>query len=326
MNTLSHNYKHLSIIERAQIELLLKQNKSISKIAALLNRSKSTICLEINKHKYNNKYSACIAQNRADKAKTTPRKQRKFCNIDLLHFIERQLKERWAPETIAEKWSQRNPQNPVSHTSIYTIIKKHRPNWHKYLAYQKQRKYHTGKKGKTLIPDRVDISQRPQIVDERTRIGDFEADTVVSKQSKTCLAVFVDRAVRLYKIAKMPDKSAEQMSIKTIQTLSKLNPKTITYDNGTENANHMETNKILGTQSYFCRPYKSQDKGLIENRNKILRQFLPKKTNFDLITDEQLATIETQINNRPLKCLNWLSPIQAFNIALNDTQTLNRST
>lgn len=313
MGTLLHSYKHLSIIERAKIELLLNQGKSMSAIARELNRSKSTICVEINTHKYHGKYTTHIAQNRADKAKILSHQHRKISNTPLRMFIEQHLKRRWSPEIIAEIWSQLHPQTPVSHTTIYNIIKRYRPEWRKYLAYQKQRKYHTGKAGKNLIPERVDITERPKIVEDRIRVGDIEADTVVSKQSKTCLAVFADRASRLYKILKIPNKSAEEMKAATIKVASKLHAKTITYDNGTENTLHMEVNDALDTQSYFCRAYRSTDKGLVENRNKILRQFIPKKTNFDLINNEQLLKIEFEINNRPMKCLNWRTPQQVFN-------------
>ena len=88
--------------------------------------------------------------------------------------------------------------------------------------------------------------------------------------------------------------------------------KTITYDNESENMKHEELNKLLGCKSYFCRPYCSADKGSIENRNKILRQFLPKKTNFDLISDDTIANIQAVINNRPLKLLNWNAPSDAL--------------
>ena len=98
----------------------------------------------------------------------------------------------------------------------------------------------------------------------------------------------------------------------TVKTFKNYPIKSITYDNGTENMNHLIANKILHCQSYFCRPYCSADKGSIENRNKILRQFLPKKTNFDLISDDTIANIQAVINNRPLKLLNWNAPSDAL--------------
>ena len=110
----------------------------------------------------------------------------------------------------------------------------------------------------------------------------------------------------------MKNKSAEEMLKATVKTFKNYPIKSITYDNGTENMNHLIANKILHCQSYFCRPYCSADKGSIENRNKILRQFLPKKTNFDLISETKIFKVQTTINNRPMKALNRHSPSEVF--------------
>ena len=110
----------------------------------------------------------------------------------------------------------------------------------------------------------------------------------------------------------MKDKSAAEMLKATVKTFKNYPIKSITYDNGSENMNHLIANKILGCDSYFCRPYCSADKGSIENRNKILRQFLSKKTNFDLISEDTIAIIQKAINDRPLKLLNWNAPSDAL--------------
>lgn len=167
----------------------------------------------------------------------------------------------------------------------------------------------SARKSKTIIPYRVDISERPQEISGRNTFGDWEADTVISARGgKSCLAVFVERKTRLYKIVKMKDKSAASMLSATIKALKPFTVRTITYDNGSENVNHYLVNQILGCKSYFCPPYRSSDKGSVENRNKILRQFLPQKTNFDLISVSNIANIEAVIINRPLKLLDWASP------------------
>ena len=125
-----------------------------------------------------------------------------------------------------------------------------------------------------LIPERVDISERPDVINNRERFGDFEVDTVISaKGGKSCLAVFVDRKTRYYWLVKMKNKSAEEMLKATVKTFKNYPIKSITYDNGSENIKHEKLNKLLGCQSYFCRPYYSADKGSVESRNKILRQF-----------------------------------------------------
>ena len=219
--------------------------------------------------------------------------------------------------TIASLWNKDHRQH-ISHSMIYDIIKKHRPEWNKYLIYNGVHKYRRKGRNKQIkIPYRVDISQRPIEINLRNRIGDIEADTVISSRSgKSCLAVFVDRKTRYYWIRKISSKSSLEMSRATCYALKDIPVKTITYDNGTENVDHMYVNRKLGCQSYFCRPYCSSDKGSIENRNKILRQFLPKKTNFDLRSDEQLAIVQDAINNRPLKVLNWNTPKYMLSRAL----------
>ena len=151
------------------------------------------------------------------------------------------------------------------------------------------------------------------VVNNRERFGDFEVDTVISaKGGKSCIAVAVERKSRYYILRKILDKSATSMNNALIDMLKNTIVKTITYDNGSENMKHEKLNKLLGCQSYFCRPYCSADKGSIENRNKILRQFLPKKTNFDLISQHQIDIIRNKINNRPMKVLNWNTPCSLF--------------
>ncbi len=300
----SHTYTHISIIERTKIEVFIDQGMGVSAIARVLNRAKSSISCEIKRGRYNGKYTARIAQARSHKAKQLPRKLKAAQNQSLMHKIERLLRKRWSPEIIAHYLEEK-----ISHTTIYTIIKTIRPQWRKYLAYQKKSKYHKGYGRKYLIPYRTDIGLRPN----EKSFGDYEADTLISAQpGKAALAVFVERKTRLYRIIKMPDKIAHSIFKATFQALKGSPVNSITYDNGSENSEHFVINRLLGCASYFARPYRSTDKGLIENRNKILRQFLPKKTNFDLITNEQINKIENQINERPMKCLKWKSPKQAF--------------
>jgi IS30 family transposase len=292
----------IAIIERSKIETLNNLGWSIGQIAAELGRSKSSIHYELSRYKDQTKYRAALAQHRADMARAAVRKRSKASDWELLHRIERLIKKRYSPEIIAHLLG------CISHTTIYTIIRTIRPEWRKYLVCRIKRKYRKGYK-KILIPDRVNISARPPDV----AFGDIEADTVISSRSgKSCLGVFVDRATRIYKVVKMLNKGADEMVKAAQRALNGLSVRTITYDNGTENAKHGEINRLLGCESYFCRPYHSWEKGLIENRNKILRQYLGKKTNFDLISQEQLDIIENEINERPMKCLNWDSPNQAF--------------
>lgn len=302
-------YKQLTAEERGKIEAYLTLGCSISKIAGLINRSKSTISEEVRRGKYKGKYISHIAQNRAKKRRSESHKHSKWRDIELLCFIGKQLKMKWSPEIISHALSENGVK--FSHTSIYTVIKKHRPEWLKLLTHQGKKLKHSASVGK--IPNRVSIEKRPKIVDSRKRFGDWEADTVLScRGGKACLAVFVERKSRLYRLAKMQDKSAGEMLAATIRTLKNQGVKTMTYDNGSENINHELVNNLLNCKSFFCNAYHSWEKGSIENRNKILRQFFPKGTNFDLISEDEILKVQNKINDRPMKALNWHSPAEVF--------------
>ncbi|MBQ3565386.1 MAG: IS30 family transposase [Alphaproteobacteria bacterium] len=236
-------------------------------------------------------------------------KHSKWRNSELLYFIANHLKMKWSPEIISHALSENGIK--FSHTSIYAVIKKHRPEWRKLLIHQGKKLKHKASVGKII--NRASIEKRPKIVDSRKRFGNWEADTVVScRGGKSCLAVFVERRSRLYRLAKMKDKSAGKMLTATIRTLKNQGVKTMTYDNGTENANHGFANSILNCKSFFCNGYRSWEKSSIENRNKILRQFFPKGSNFDLISEGEIHKVQKAINDRPMKALNCHSPAGVF--------------
>jgi IS30 family transposase len=159
------------------------------------------------------------------------------------------------------------------------------------------------------------IDQRPQAIATRNDAGHWEADTAISRQSKAAIMAIVERKSRFIIVKKVKAKTAEYMHLAIVTCLT-LFPhwlrKTITYDNGTENAYHEKTNKALKTKSYFCNPYHSWEKGSIENRIGIIRQYFPKKTNWALIPQNKLDSIAHKINSRPMKCLGFKSPYEVF--------------
>ena len=168
-----------------------------------------------------------------------------------------------------------------------------------------------------IIKNKVNISEREQDANERLVFGHFEADTIFSCHgSKSALLVIVDRFTRKTKIKKLERKTASLTSSSIVFALSEYNIThihSITYDNGCEFAEHEFVNKKLHCKSYFCNAYHSWEKGMVENINGLIRRFLPKKTNFDNITDEQLLKIENWINNRSMKILGWKSLNQIYN-------------
>ena len=231
----------------------------------------------------------------------------------LISKIDALLQKKWSPEIISHHLLTVYDIK-FSHTSIYRLINKHRVEWRKYLICKGKRQNETKHKtSATLIPNRVGIEERPSEINERKVFGHFEADTVLSGNGgKSCVSVFVERVSKKYFLIKMPDKTSGSMVAATMKALGKLDIKSLTYDNGSENVQHSLVNNLLNCKSYFCAPYHSWEKGTIENRNKILRQFFPKGTNFDLITENNLRKIEALINDRPMKVLDWRSPNDVF--------------
>jgi IS30 family transposase len=160
----------------------------------------------------------------------------------------------------------------------------------------------------------VSIRERPTPANARQEPGHWESDLVVGK-GRAALQVSVERKTRYTRLAKTRDKSAQAAHDALRQALHPVPPalrRTITYDNGSENTLHVEVNADLGTRSFFCDPYASWQKGTVENTNGLIRRFLPKGTDLDMIPEAHLAALEQWLNHRPRKCLNFQTPAEAY--------------
>ncbi|MBF0479997.1 MAG: IS30 family transposase, partial [Candidatus Omnitrophica bacterium] len=233
-------------------------------------------------------------------------------------YVHEQLKEQWTPELIAGRLKEDHPGYSISHEAIYQYIYEDAPELKKYLprSHRVRKKRKTGKASAVnRIPERVSIEQRPQQANDRSQFGHWEADTAVSRQSLASLAVLAERVSRLTKLKKIGHNNAKDFSNAVIEQLKFISPskrKTITYDNGKENMNHQNINASLGTQSFFCNPYHSWEKGSVEQIVGLVRRYLPKKTDFAKVSDDQIAYIEHQLNSRPRKCLGFKTPYEVF--------------
>jgi IS30 family transposase len=236
----------------------------------------------------------------------------------LRHYVRQRLQVGWSPELIAGRWSRGHPQTPISHEAIYQwiyaqarelipcLVRAHR---------KRQRRGYSRKHSKAHIPNRLPIDQRPVAAQDRQQAGHWEADTAVSRQSKAALQVSVERKTRFTKLTKLSRKGAREMRMALGRRLSGLPQHlrlTITYDNGSENAEHEKVNATLGTQSFFCQPYHSWERGTNENTIGLIRRWLPKKTNFAKIPNRTVKQIEHWLNHRPRKCLNFLTPAETL--------------
>ena len=164
------------------------------------------------------------------------------------------------------------------------------------------------------VPDRVGIENRPAIVDQKTRIGDWEADTIVGKNQKSALLTLVERVTRYTIICKLKNLKAEDTARAAVRALKahKGRVHTITMDNGKEFYQHTKIAKALKAETYFCRPYHSWEKGLNENTNGLIRQYFPKQTDFRNICDREIRRVQDELNHRPRKTLGYETPSVLF--------------
>lgn len=333
----------LSDGEIYQIEILCREGISVPEIAKRLGRHKSSLYefFQVNGIVYNRKKEAgkpgrlwkksgtkCKIRFSAQ-AVINKRKKRKsaasirYCRIEpwgkLEAYIAQKLRDYWSPDEIAGSWRVETGE-PLSKDTIYQHLYDHweREEIKKYLR-RKCKRYRNRKKEaihkKYCIQDRVMIDQRPDIINKRERIGDWEADTIVGKTHKQLIATFVERRTGYTCIRRLRRPTAISMLSETKNIFKDIPGKlrrSITYDNGKENALHYQLRNQMSIQTYFCFPYHSWEKWSIENLNMLLRQFIPKRTDFDTISDEQLQHYEYLLNSRPRKRLNYLTPHEVF--------------
>lgn len=318
-------YKHLSSEERDIIAVLRAKGKRITEIARALDRNKGTISREImrNKSPTYDVYLAHKAHERAVKRKEQSGKRPRLKTKMIRNYMMKKLRKLWSPELIAGRLSLEHPELSISHEAIYQFIydkeTRHKYNLVPLLARSHRKRLsrtHSHRHKESHIPRRISIEERPQHIENRIQPGHWEADTVISRKSKSALAVVLERKSRIMRVAKLKSKTAREFSSAINRRLSRYPDymrRTITYDNGSENVEHLRINKVLGTKSYFCEPFHSWEKGSVENSLGLVRRFFPKKTDFAIIDKEQVKKVEYLLNTRPKKCLNYKTPLEVFN-------------
>lgn len=315
-------YKHLNADERDILTVLKNKGHSSREIAKVLNRSPSTISRELKRNApaiYKGYYLPHKAQQRAEKRKRESHKRQRLKNETIRIYVEKHLQLRWSPELIAGRLKIEHPGLLISHEAIYQWIYHEAqhltPLLTRHHRRRKSRDY-SRKHKKSHIKDRTPIKERPEIVQQRLQIGHWEADTISCRKSYQAVQVCVERKARYSKLAKLKAKTSKAMSEALTRRLSCYPAdirRSITYDNGPENAMHRHTNKILGTASYFCDPFCSYQRGTVENTIGLVRRFLPKKTDLATVSQRRLRKIELWLNNRPRKCLGFKTPAEVFN-------------
>lgn len=303
------SYTHLSLGERYQISALKGAKHSINFIARELNRSPSTISRELRRNKSLRGYRVNYAHNEA----CARRSNNAFIIIaDVWGWVTDKLKQSWSPEQIA------GVNGNISHMSIYRYIWRDKRQggilW-QYLR-RKAKLYRKRLTAETRgrINDRVSIHERPCVVEERSRIGDWEADTVIGQYHKQAIVTLVERKTGLLKMKRVDNQTAQQVSQAMIELLKpvRLQVKTITSDNGKEFAQHKKVKQKLFSPFFFADAYASWQRGTNENTNGLIREFLPKGCDFRQVSDNEMQAIEDKLNNRPRKRLGFKTPNQVF--------------
>ncbi len=309
------HYTQLTREERYQIYALKTAGQSKAQIAKVLDRHKSTIGREIARNcglrGYRPKQANSLAESRRQE------KSARRIVPESWERVEKLLREYWSPEQISS-WLRQEEDIRVSPEWIYQYIlrdKQASGDLYIYLRCQKQRKKRYGAPDRRgQIKGRVSIDERPEVVNERSRIGDWEADTVIGKQGGDVLVTLVERKTRWSMIGKAPNRTAQEVQAVIVKRLLPLasHVKTLTYDNGKEFAFHQDIDEELQSNGYFAHPYHSWERGLNENTNGLIRQFFPKGKDLSEVSDEEIQGVMDKLNNRPRKCLGFKTPNQVF--------------
>lgn len=310
---------HLTQGQRYEISVLKKENYSLTSIGAIIGKHKSVVCRELqrNKNAPIDAYKADVAH-----AKYQARKTAKPVRINFTEsirtYVESRLRCRLSPEQIVGEAKLKGVKC-VSIERIYQHIwsnKRQGGDLHTYLRNKgkRYRKRGSSKDKRGIITNRVDISQRPAIVETRSRFGDFEADTIVGKDHIGGLVTLNDRMTGVIKIKKIITKEALEVASKIVDLLEPVKDlmHTITSDNGKEFALHQSVAQALNVDFFFAKPHHPWERGSNENNNRLIRQYFPKGTDFSFVNDQQVQEVEDAINNRPRKRFNFLSPLQVF--------------
>jgi len=308
-------YTQLTQEQRYQISALLKTEHSQTEIAAEICVNKSTISRELRRNRgkrgYRPKQAHRFAQQRRRKSAY------KRISTEIWTKIEEKLRQDWSPEQVSG-WLKKNRDTAVSHEWIYQHIysdKRTGGDLHKHLRCQKKRRKRIGdydRRGK--IPNQVSIEERPEIVEKRARIGDWEADTIIGAGKRGAIVTLVERKSRFTLLKQVARRTATAVEEAILDLLKpyQVSTHTITCDNGKEFANHQTIAQKLQANVFFAHPYSSWERGTNENTNGLIRQYFPKGSDFSSITEDQISFVKERLNDRPRKCLDFQAPVMVF--------------
>jgi len=327
-------YKHFTVEERELIQQGLWAKESIRHIAKQLNRSPSSVSREIKRNlpPEHYLYTPRLAHERALKKRSSRGRAERLKNDRIRRYVTAHLKKRWSPEQIAGR-IKIDLKETISPESIYQYIyaqihregrgfvKPGKEDLRPYLRRARRFRRPPGARRcqRLIKPKGPSIEDRPKVVEERKRLGDWEGDTVESVDHKPGINTLVERKTGKVCITRLVDRSAAATMAavtKRLRHLPKQARRTLTLDNGSENQCWPEIKQVTGTSCFYAHPYSSWERGSNENTNGLIRDYFPKKTDFTKIAVTELMFVEHELNNRPRKRLGYLTPNEAWSVAL----------
>jgi IS30 family transposase len=307
-------YTQLTQEQRYQLYALKQLHHSQSEIAQVLGVHRSTISRELRRNTgargYRPKQAQAKAVQRRIKAK--PRIAPATWKV-----VEEKLQQDWSPEQISG-WLARRQAIQISHEWIYQhILADQRAGGRLYThlrCYPKRRKRYGRHDRRGQLPNRVSIDQRPPVVEQRTRLGDWEADTLIGQRRRGALVSLVERTSRFTLIQPVTQCGADLVGQAVLDLLWPVHQRvrTITSDNGKEFANHVQVAEALQASFYFAHPYAAWERGTNENTNGLIRQYFPKQTDFSTVSPSAATDVANKLNHRPRKCLDFNTPFEVF--------------
>lgn len=310
-------YKHLSKSDRLSIYRGLQKGESLRSVAAALGRSPGTISREVARNKTPEVYLPDTALLKYKERRRHCHPKSRLSDGELRKYVLLKLEKGWTPELIAGRLRKRFKRTLVNHETIYKFIYESEigREWKLYEYLPRGKKKRTKQRGrktkKCAVKNRVFIEMRQKEANDRSEVGHWETDSVLFGH-RQALNTSADRLSRFTVLTKLPSRDAASTAFALTERLPRLTVKSITADNGPENALHEKVSLELKAPFFFCHPYHSWEKGTVENRNGVVRRYLPRKTNLDEISQAELDDIAFEINNRPMKCLNFSTPYEVL--------------
>lgn len=306
------SYHHFTLEERERLWELRQEGNSYHSISRKMGRNVSSISREINRNSNKDKtyhpWRACIQY--ILRRRKCKRRYRLTIDLDLYEWVTECLSKYWPPETIAAVWNLNLEHTTVSHSTIYAALYQKRLSGFSSKTHLRRRGRRRNSHNSATIKPEHSIHDRPKIIDERGRIGDWEGDTMYGSPGKGLLETCTDRKSRYLSAALLKTREKTETANMMVAALNSFQVQSITLDNGSEFADFKRVEEELKTTVYFADPHAPWQRPTNENTNGLLRFFFPKGIDFLKVSDQEVNDVLSLINNRPRKCLGWLSPAE----------------